>query len=332
MSFWKQDELRTLARLREGFLKGSAGFEDYWKGAAELDLYERTFAQRIGWKWDAVLGELSLRGWTPPSQRLVDWGCGTGIASRRVLEHWPDHFGAVALSDRSPQARAFALERLRERGVGGTVRGFAPEDTDCEGAVVLVSHVLSELTREQLKRALSQWKKAAALLWVESATHDNARRMVAEGREALLEVGWKVVAPCTFSGACPLLQEENERHWCHHFARVPSEVHQDSGWRELSERLNLDLRVLPYSFVVLERVLRREQESGWSRVIGAPREFKGHLKVLACDAGGVQDWVVQKRDVPQLYKELRKGETLPMYRWSVDGGKVMEVEGGGTGG
>ncbi len=324
MSFWTQEEFRILARLREGFLKGSAGLADYWKGAEELSLYDRTFAQRIGWKWDAVLSELSVRGWMPPAQRLVDWGCGTGIASRRVLEHWQGHFEAVTLSDRSPQARAFAFERLREAGATRNVRVVAPEETDCEGAVVLASHVLSELTHEQLRKALGQWKKAAALIWVESATHDNARRMVAEGREFFLEAGWKAVAPCTFSGACPLLRGENERHWCHHFARVPSEVHQDQGWREISLRLNLDLRVLPYSFVVLERDSGREPVSGVSRVIGTAREFKGHLKVLACDAGGVQDWMLQKRDAPDLYKELRKCEGLPLYRWRVEGGRIVE--------
>lgn len=329
MSFWTQGEARILARLREGFLKGSAGLADYWKGAEELSLYDRTFAQRIGWKWDAVLSELSLRGWTPPAQRLVDWGCGTGIASRRVLEHWRDHFEAVTLSDRSPQARAFALERVREVAAKGNVRVVAPEETDCEGAVVLASHVLSELTQEQLWKALGQWKKAAALIWVESATHDNARRMVAEGREVFLEAGWKAVAPCTFSGACPLLRDENERHWCHHFARVPSEVHQDQGWREISQRLNLDLRVLPYSFVVLEREPRQEPVSGFSRVIGTAREFKGHLKVLACDAGGVQEWMLQKRDAPGLFKELRKAERLPLYRWRVEGGRIVEGEGRG---
>jgi len=59
-------------------------------------------------------------------------------------------------------------------------------------------------------------------------------------------------------------------------------------------------------------------------VIGTAREFKGHLKVLACDAGGVQDRMLQKRDAPDLYKELRKGEGLPLYRWRVEGGRIVE--------
>jgi ribosomal protein RSM22 (predicted rRNA methylase) len=100
-------------------------------------------------------------------------------------------------------------------------------------------------------------------------------------------------------------------------------VHQDQAWREISQRLNLDLRVLPYSFLVLENGGRLEPEAGCSRVIGTPREFKGHLKVLACDSSGVQDWVLQKRDAPELFKELRKGESLPLHRWRVEEGKIV---------
>jgi ribosomal protein RSM22 (predicted rRNA methylase) len=328
MSVWRSDEIKTLARLRDGFLSGSAGAQDYWSGDDELSLYERTFAQRIGWKWDAVLSELSLRKWKPPARRLVDWGCGTGVAARRMLEQWPHEFETLVLSDRSPHARAFACDLTRGVAPNTKTRVASPEDTDCEGAVVLLSHVLTELSEAQLVHALEQWKRAAALVWVEAATHDNARRLVEQVREPLLKKGWRVCAPCTHGGICPLMRAENERHWCHHFARVPSEVHQDPAWRELSQRLNLDLRVLPYSYVVLEQdaqmtVPNTPQENGWSRVIGTPREFKGHLKVLACDAGGVRDWVLQKRDAPELYKELRKAESLPLHRWKVEGQRII---------
>lgn len=328
MSVWKAEEIRTLTRLRDGFLSGSAGAQDYWAGEHELSLYERTFAQRIGWKWDAVLSELTLRQWKPPARRLVDWGCGTGIASRRVLEQWPEHFETLVLSDRSPRARAFACGLTREAAPNVKMHVSSPEDTDCDGSVVLLSHVLTELNDAQLARAMQQWKRAAALIWVESATHDNARRLVSDIREPFLRGGWRAFAPCTHCSVCPLLSAEHERHWCHHFARVPSEVHQDPAWRELSQRLNLDLRVLPYSFVVLEQHAQvgapnAFQEPGWSRVIGTPREFKGHLKVLACDAGGVQDWVLQKRDAPELYKELRKAESLPLHRWQTKGERIV---------
>ncbi len=324
MSFWTVAEMQTLARLRTGFLNGTAGQTDYWREEGELELYDRTFAQRIGWKWNAVLGELSLRHWSPPSRRLVDWGCGTGIAARRVLEHWPDAFDSLVLSDRSPRARAFAHGRVRFAHPQMNVQVAAPDAVECADSVVLLSHVLSELNDAQLLSVLNQVKKAAAIIWVESATHDNSRRLVSDVREPLLAAGWNAVAPCTHCGACPLLSEPNERHWCHHFAKVPSEAHQDSGWRELSERLNVDLRVLPYSFIVLDRQPTQSKDVGLSRVVGTPREFKGYLKVLACDATGLTDWMLQKRDAPELFKNLRRGGRVPLYRWRTEGQRIVE--------
>jgi len=324
MSVWTAQQMRTLARMREGFLAGTAGASDYWTDEETLSLYERTFAQRIGWKWDAVLGELELRQWRPPSARLVDWGCGTGVAGLRALAHWPGGFSEITVSDRSSRARVHAHARLREWFPGVEVKAASPESVDCEGAVVLLSHVLSELEDGALRALLGRLQKAAAVVWVESATHANARRLVSGVREPLLAGGWGVVAPCTHSGVCPLLRNEQYRHWCHHFARVPSEVHQDPAWREISERLNLDLRVLPYSFVVLEREAQPISRPGGFRVIGTPREFKGHLKVLACDEGRVEDWMLQKRDAPELYKELRKGERVPLHWWRTEGKKIVE--------
>jgi ribosomal protein RSM22 (predicted rRNA methylase) len=333
MSEWLSSEIRTLTRLRDGFLSGNAGAADYWSSTGDLELYDRTFAQRIGWKWEAVLGELSLRGWKPSAQLLMDWGCGSGIASRTVLAHWPGLFQKVSLSDRSPLALSFASARLREIQPEVAQQFGVGEAASAEGALLLVSHVLTELSKEQLARLLKQATAASALMWVESATHENATRLVEEVRERLLATGgWRVVAPCTQSNACPMLQPEQQRHWCHHFARVPSEVHRDGAWRELSKKLGVDLRVLPYSFLVMERCAQKPPAlpAGFSRVIGEPREFKGHLKVLSCSEDGLAEKVLQKRVAPRLFREVRAAETLPLYAWKEEQGRI--VGGHGVGG
>jgi hypothetical protein len=333
MSEWLSSELRTLTRLRDGFLSGNAGAADYWQSAGDVELYDRTFAQRIGWKWEAVLGELSLRGWKPSAELLVDWGCGSGIASRTVLSHWPGLFRTVSLSDRSPLALSFASARLRALEPEVAQQFGGVESAAGGGSLLLVSHVLTELSKEQLARLWKQASASSALIWVESATHENSRRFVEEIRERLLATGqWRVVAPCTHSGACPMLQAEQARHWCHHFARVPSEVHQDGAWREISKKLGVDLRVLPYSFLVMERNAQEPLalEPGFSRVIGEPREFKGYLKVLSCGSDGLADKVLQKRDAPGLCKEVRVAETLPLYKWEEKDGRI--VGGHGVGG
>src|ERR1041384_3502994 len=59
---WEQIDWSALERLRNAFLEGSAGKQDYWRSASDLASYDETFAQRIGWKWDYVLNELTRRG------------------------------------------------------------------------------------------------------------------------------------------------------------------------------------------------------------------------------------------------------------------------------
>lgn len=113
---WDAIDWSALGRLRTEYLAGSAGGRDYWQGESDLASYDATFAQRIGWKWDYVLADLTRRGWIPPKGELLDWGCGSGIAGRAFL----DHFGVQAVTglrvwDRSPLAMQFAARRALEK-------------------------------------------------------------------------------------------------------------------------------------------------------------------------------------------------------------------------
>ncbi|MGC3961385.1 MAG: hypothetical protein QM813_26700 [Verrucomicrobiota bacterium] len=91
---WDSIDWTALERMRGAFLAGTAGATDYWQSEADLAAYDATFAQRIGWKWDFVLGELQRRDWAPPRGELLDWGCGSGVAGRAFL----DHFGTSAIT------------------------------------------------------------------------------------------------------------------------------------------------------------------------------------------------------------------------------------------
>ena len=96
-------QLALLARLRARFLDGSNVGGAYWRDEAELALYDTTFAERIGWKWDAVIGELVTRGWRPRARNVCDFGCGSGVAGRRMLGAWPA-FESLVVPDVSPMA------------------------------------------------------------------------------------------------------------------------------------------------------------------------------------------------------------------------------------
>jgi ribosomal protein RSM22 (predicted rRNA methylase) len=62
--------------------------------------------------------------------------------------------------------------------------------------------------------------------------------------------------------------------------------------------------------------------AGYSRIVGAPRQFKGYSKVLSCQAEGVRELVLQKRDAPELFRTLRRGKAGTVYRWTLRDGKI----------
>ena len=319
IKYWTCPELAALRRMRERFLAGTAGAQDYWRLPEDIALYDRTFAERIGWKWDAVLAELTTRAWLPQSRHVLDWGCGSGVAGRRVLAQWP-HLASLALHDRSPLAVRYAAEKARADFPQVSIR--AAEPTLPPDTLLVLSHVISELPERALAALLDLARQAREIIWVEAGTHADSRRLIAV-REALLGE-FAAVAPCTHQRACGLLTAANERHWCHHFAAAPSAIFQDARWMDFGRELGIDLRSLPYSFLVLERPRATlPTPTGWSHVIGEPREGKGHLKVLSCHADGVGELVLQKRDVPALYRALRKGDAAPVQHWQLADGKIV---------
>ena len=324
MKHWSPHELETLRRLRERFLAGTVGQRDYWRSRDELALYDATFAERIGWKWDAVLRELVARDWQPRSRRILDWGCGSGVAGRRVLACWPEQFDSLALHDRSPLALRFAAERGTSDFPNVRVE---KSEAVSPGTLLVVSHVLNELAPDSFAQLLDLTRAADEIIWIEAGTHADSRRLI-DLRERLLAEGrFAAVAPCTHQRMCGMLAPANARHWCHSFASPPSEIFQDARWREFGRELGIDLRALPYSFLVLAPVSSFEQPPNFSRVIGRPREGKGHLKVLSCQTEGVTELMLQKRDAPELFREIRDMEMdAPVYRWEMRDGKIVGAE------
>jgi hypothetical protein len=329
---WQTLDWTVLDRLRERFLAGRPSPTPYWTSLHDLANYDLTFGERIGWKWDAVLGELCARGWTPPAQEVLDWGCGSGVAGRRVVAWFgPERFQRLCVYDRSALAVEFACAKARAAFPGLKVEP-APELGESNpagrpsraphGTLLVVSHVLSELTEaggRALRRVIDQ---AAAVLWVEPGTFADSRALLAVREDLRRE--FLLIAPCTHQRACGLLAAGNERHWCHQFAPPPPAIMADADWVRFAQRAGIDLRSLPYSWLVLERRGLREPvpgltPPGCSRVIGAPRLYKGFAKVFSCQAAGVFDVELPKRVAPTLFKQLSKGDGPRVCRWQLDG-------------
>src|SRR5215212_3595641 len=106
---WEDVDWKALDRLRQRFLSAPGTGGAYWETAEDLASYDLTYGERIGWKWDQVLCELKLRGWRPRARDVFDWGCGSGIASRRVISFFgAENFDSLTVWDHSPLASDFA--------------------------------------------------------------------------------------------------------------------------------------------------------------------------------------------------------------------------------
>lgn len=297
---WTELDWPALDRLRDGFLKEKFEQGSYWQSTSALASYDLTFGERIGWKWDAVLSELANRGWKPCSRRIVDFGCGSGVASRRILETWPE-FEELNLVDRSIDATRFAADRVIREHPKVRVRTTRPT-TDAD-TLLVVSHVLNELNPADLATLRSLARTAGEILWVESGSHADSRLLVEEIREPL-RATHRILAPCTHSETCGLLIPDNARHWCHTFAKPPSMIFQDASWSQFSRELQIDLRALPYSFIAMTTHPTVPNPPQLARVIGRPRKYKGYQKVLRCNATGVDEVRFQKRDSREMWTFL----------------------------
>lgn len=302
-----RDDLARLTRLRGLFLdddRSTTPIADYWRDDDDLAAYDAVLAERIGWKWDAALDECAERGW--PTNRdavVLDWGCGSGVASRRFVER----FGAraVVLHDRSERAMRFAARRLVESAPEIEVRierrvdGEAPD-------VLLVSHVLGELDARGELELRATIERSRAVLIVEPGTHGVARRLAAL-RDDLRE-RFRIVAPCTHAGHCPSLATSHD--WCHVFAPPPPEVFTDGAWVRLARELGIDLRALPYAFLALLDPSLPFAPPGdlsdRSRVLGRPSIGPRSARVHVCDAAGLRLAEIAKRDSPALFRTLAK--------------------------
>lgn len=322
---WDEIDWKALDRLRDGFLSGAAADGPYWRSQSDLASYDFTFGERIGWKWDAVLRELRLRGWTPPPGLLVDWGCGSGIAGRRALSTWgASAFTGLRVWDHSPVAREFATQAAREAHPELKVAVYA--DDEPIGLLVL-SHLLNELDAEAKATLAGVIARATTVIWIEPGTSAVSRDLIT-WRERL-RATHRIIAPCTHAGPCGLLAAGRERDWCHHFAPAPAGVYADSHWVRFGQRAGIDLRSLPYAHLVLDQRAARNTPgslpSDAARIIGRPEHFKPYARVLSCDASGVDELTIPRRTCGALYKQLDRTKAPLIYQWQRSG---VTVEGG----
>ncbi|MEE2887722.1 MAG: small ribosomal subunit Rsm22 family protein [Planctomycetota bacterium] len=303
-----------LQRLRDRFLDPDdrrRTIPDYWLESADLEVYDQVLAERIGWKWDAVLAEIAQTDFLDDEvqvakARVLDWGCGTGIAARRFIQH----FGGqqVTLHDRSAAAMDYAEARLRESSSALDIQQQPASPTVPD--ILLLSHVLGELDQHSETQVIDLLRRCPRVVWVEAGTRPIARRLSAI-RDNLLDE-FRIAAPCPHQASCPTLRE-GDQHWCHLFAKPPTRVFMDGRWREIGRRLNIDLRALPYHFLAMVRTDSRTitpSGTSTSRLLGRPEIRNKFVRFYQCEEAGISERTVFKSREANLYKRIKKTGSL----------------------
>jgi len=268
-----------------------------------------------------VLNDLHQLGWQPPAGAVLDWGCGSGVASRACVDQvGTDAVHELWLSDRSNLAVEFAARRAREKYPALSVLVGIPAAVD----LLVISHVLTELPPAVVEELIELALSAVAVIWVEPGTYETSLTLIAI-RERLRN-HFNVVAPCPHQAQCGILAPGNERHWCHQFAPPPDFVFTDASWTVFSHTLEIDLRSLPLSYLVLDRRPISPLPTGAVRILGRPEVQKPCVSMLGCLASGLIAGEIAKRNDPAGYRQLRKGRCPSLQKWQLAGKSVASWE------
>jgi hypothetical protein len=308
---------QKLRGLRKYFLSGEPNHHAYWDSDETVALYDQTFAVRIGWRWDAVIDQLRFLNWQPSGKILLDWGCGAGIATRKILTAF-SQFETAYLADLSPIAERYAVELASPIFPATSIRTGIPSD---EPFCLILSHVLGELDDTAEQQLAQIMARASSLIWVEPGTYAVSRRLVT-WRDRL---GWPVVAPCTHHQPCPMRAQENRHHWCHFFAQPPPEIFMSADWSEFAKQMEIDLGTLAFSYLVLDRLASLGYNPEIARSIGSTRVYKASAKLQLCDAGGLHDVELMKRDFPDTWKALKKGWSPDLLKVEMNGNRISKL-------
>jgi ribosomal protein RSM22 (predicted rRNA methylase) len=231
---------------------------------------------------------------------LADFGSGTGAAAWATTDVWPA-VESVTLLEQSAAAIELG-SRIMASSDSAVLQGAAwrtwrlttiqPDAVTAD--IAIAAYLLSELTEPQQAALLAMLMTSApAVVVVEPGTPAGFARIIS-ARDALIEGGFTIAAPCPHELGCPMLERGD---WCHFAERLErSRAHRIAKASELSYEDE------KYSYVAAARAPVRRPEA---RVVRHPQLRKGLVSLELCTTSG---------QATQLRIAKRTGETYKAAR------------------
>jgi ribosomal protein RSM22 (predicted rRNA methylase) len=225
---------------------------------------------------------------TPSS--LLDVGAGPGTVALAARSVWPS-LGAVTLLE--PNSVFRDLAQILSKDV--TIIPGALDGVLASADLVTAGYVLAELDLAKIPQTARElWRAANGMLvMIEPGTPDGFARVRA-ARQALIEEGAHVVAPCTHDRECPMSGGD----WCHFSERL---ARSRDHMRVKSASVPFEDE--RYSYVAVSRA---PVAHSLSRIIKPPIELKPAISFPLCDSSGLRIEVVPRRDKEQFRVARKK--------------------------
>jgi len=220
---------------------------------------------------------------------LLDVGAGPGTVALAARAIWPS-LSAITLLEPNAIFRRVAEELWPNANiVAGTLGGALPN-----ADLVTAGYVLAELDIAKIPQTARElWRAAKAMLvLIEPGTPEGFARIRA-ARQALIEEGAHIAAPCTHDKECPMSGSD----WCHFSERLAR-----SRDHMMVKSASVPFEDERYAYLAVSREPRAHSQA---RIVKPPIEQKPAISLPLCDSSGLHIKVVPRRDKEQ-YRVARK--------------------------
>lgn len=282
---------------------------------ADLRIQSKGEAQAyLAWRYPVtamviheVMGRLKeiQPGFMP--ETVLDLGAGPAVSVMPLISQFPG-VKKIALVEEQQAMQEAGQNILRALGSLvppelelERIRGSFLKKELPQADLVLASYALNELAPDEISKLCVKLEESAlgAVAFIVPGTPPHFRKLL-KVRNHLLEKGFRIIAPCTFTGSCHM---EDETDWCHFYERIQ----RSALLRRLKDgELAYEDEKFSYLIVVRDGLLE-EAETGAdkARIIRHPMIRKGRREVTLCHETGITMIQFTKRRHPETYKDLR---------------------------
>lgn len=297
-------------------------YRDKKSRGKDLEIQEQGEAEAyLAWRWPVtamviheVLGRLK-EAWPEFSpQSVLDLGAGPAVSILPAILQFPMIKDYILWEEQSAMIKAGEQMLSRMKGTFPQIAASRWQKGDFltgewpTADLILASYAVNELSQSESKRfckALAD-SSAQVVVLIVPGTPEHFKSLTAL-RNELIGQGYYILAPCTFTGPCPMEHD----NWCHFFLRV-----QRSKLLRQLKSAELSYEDEKFSYLILRKNKDFNPEATFrdnphdhkneARIIRHPIVNKGYRQVSLCGDGKIREVRFTKGRHKATYRTLKR--------------------------